>query len=725
MGKRPGRLWRYRRVWFLLGLVGLTALSGLVWVIAQVPLPQVDPPIQTTVLYDATGAELATLQGAEHRLSVQLDEVPKLLQDAVVAAEDRDFYTHGGIDLSGIARALWVDLLNKGRQGGSTITQQYVKNTYVGDDPTLWRKFREAIIAVKLERSLARPRLEAKREILERYLNTVYFGRGAYGVQAASRAYFGKTMSELGLAEVAYLVGLIRSPSVGDVASDPALATQLRSNVLRAMVDSDYVTAEQAAEAEAVPLDRLVVPQAQARSTVALKGAGVEYFIEYVRRQLVVELAANDPRGPAASDEERRQRALELVRRGGLRVHTTLNPAAQRSAYTAVYGLLNSPGDPAGALVSLDRNGGVVAMVGGRDWAGSQVNLAVGASGGGTGRQGGSTFKPFLLAETIRRGYSLRSSFPGPARLVLPRADNGRDWQVSNYEDAEYGSIDLVSATVNSVNTVYAQLVAAQRPDGLKAIGPEGVVDMAHRLGIESQLAAVPSIALGTQDVSVIEMATAYNTFATEGVRIAPRVITKVELEGAELPLQPKPDTRVLAPTQARRLNGVLAEVVSRGSGVRARLPNAVVQGKTGTSDDFGDAWFVGSTDRLTTAVWMGFPDGRRPMLNIHGFSRVSGGSLPATAFQRYMSKAMTLVPAPPRSAQLAAAAVQDDSGRLVPGCCQAPPEEEGKDQAEGDEARDKGVDEQSRGSDKGRSGKESATGSPPGTSPPPTSEGP
>ncbi len=688
-------MWRYRRTLFLLTLIGVTAIAGLVWVVAQVPLPEPEPAIQTTVVYDADGAELATLAGAENRLAISLDEIPERILNAVIAAEDRDFRSHGGVDLGGIARALWVDLRNEGRQGGSTITQQYVKNTYVGDAPTLWRKFKEAVVAIKLERDLAtearnqNPSLTgatsaraAKDEILERYLNSVYFGRGAYGIQAASRAYFGREIrdgdEELGLSQTAYLIGLIRSPSVGDVAADPACAgdasgrppcraEQLRANVLAAMVDAGYIQPADATAAGAVPLAKSVVAPTEARSTLALKGVGAEYFVEYVRRQLVTQL------GPESADR---------VRQGGLRVYTTLRPEAQKAGYLGVYGLLNAANDPAGALVSLDRTGAVVAMVGGRDFNASEVNLAVGTSGGGEGRQGGSTFKPFLLAETIRRGYSLGSTFAGPAKLVLEGADNGKDWEINNYENTSYGSIDLVEATVNSVNTVYAQLVAATESSGgrgPKVIGPEGVKTMAQDLGVESPLEAVPSIALGTQNVSVLEMAAAYNTFATEGMRVSPRVITKVVLNGQELALDRRPDARVLAPTQARRLNAVLGQVVARGSGVRARVPGTTVRGKTGTSDDFGDAWFVGSTDRLTTAVWMGFPDGRRPMLNIHNFPKVSGGSLPAMAFQRYMTKAVALTSLPTSAVTVAALDPNTGSGRPIPGCCQAVVQEEGE----------------------------------------------
>ena len=598
-------------MWFLLGLLTLTGLAGAAWVIAQVPLPPEAPQAQTSVIYDATGAEIATLHGAENRYPVTLDQVPEVVQQAVVSAEDRKFFDHGGIDPIGLARATWADIRRKGAtQGGSTITQQYVKNTYVGSDPTLWRKLREAVISVKLERKLD------KRQILERYLNAVYFGRGAYGVQAASQAYFDKDVAQLGLKEAAYLAGLIRLPST-DVADDPALASELRSIVLAAMVRDGVVTPEQGAEVEGVPLDRYVVAYAQADTTVALQGAGAEYFVEYVQRELSL-LYPED-----------------MVLRGGLRVYTSLDPVVQRQAYDAVYGVLDREDDPAGALVSLDREGRVVAMVGGRDYSQSQVNLAVGADGGGSGRQAGSTFKPFVLAEIVKEGYSLESAFPGPAKIVLPRADKGTDWEVENYEKESYGTINLVEATADSVNTVYAQLITALGPDG-----PQKVAEMARQLGVRSPLSPEVSIALGTLDVSVLEMAGAYHTFAREGMRFDPRVITKITAGNSVLlEDRPKPE-RVLDRAQAEKVNYVLEQVVDRGSGERAQVRNTRVWGKTGTSDNNTDAWFVGYTRKLTTAVWMGYPEGAKEMVDVQGVRAVNGGSLPAEIFRRFMDKA-------------------------------------------------------------------------------------
>jgi penicillin-binding protein 1A len=606
-------------VWFLVGLLFFTALAGAAWVLTKVPLPPEVPQAETTVIYDGAGAELAVLHGVENRFPVKLDDVPEIMVQAVVSAEDRKFFEHRGVDPLGIARAAWAG--RKGvSQGGSTITQQYVKNAYVGQDYTLWRKIREAVISVKIERKLD------KRQILERYLNTVYFGRGAYGVQAASQAYFGKDVGQLELRDAAYLAGLIRSPSLGDVAEDPQEAHDLRFIVLGALVDTRVITPEQANEVEAQPLADYVIDEAPNDSEVTLKGVGAEYFVEYVRRELI-KLYSEDQ-----------------VLRGGMRVYTTLDPNQQRIAYEAVYGLLDRDSDPAGALVSLDNDGRVVAMVGGRDWSASEVNLAVGTEGGGSGRQAGSTFKPFVLAEAMSQNIGLDTSFPGPAKIVLPKADNGQDWEVNNFENASYGRISLLDATVSSVNTVYAQLV--------DAVGPQKVVDMARRMGVKSPLEPNASIALGTANVSVLEMADAYLTLQTKGMQVEPRVIRRIT-QGDSVLVDDRPKaTRVLDRAIAEKVNYALQEVVDEGSGTGAALPQAQVWGKTGTTDDYGDSWFVGYTRKLTTAVWMGYPEGQsKPLLNVHGVAKVNGGSLPAQIFRRYMSKVTEPDDTPPDKA--------------------------------------------------------------------------
>ena len=487
--RRRSWLWRYRRVLFLFGLLGLTAIGGIAYVIARVPLPRDAPLAQTTILTDASGAQLAVLHGDENRLPVKLNQVPKVLQDAVVAAEDRKFYSHSGVDPLGVLRATWTDLRHGSKvQGGSSITQQYVKNTYVGRERTFMRKVKEAVIATKLERKYD------KRQILERYLNTIYFGRGAYGVQAAAHAYFDKDVQQIGLPEAALLAGLIRGPEEADPARSAQAAEVARSrrtSVLQAMVITHAITSTQSIEAEAIPVESRRSQRKEA--TVADAKYGTQYFADYVRRQLV------------------RTYGEDAVLRGGLRVQTTLDLKLQRQAYDAVYNTLNWKGDPDGALVSMDTDGHVVAMVGGKNWDQSKVNLAVGAAGGGLGRQAGSAFKPFVLAETVHEGYTVESSFLAPPKIVLPKADNGKDWEVSNFENESFGRLNLLDATVHSANTVYAQLI--------DRIGSANVIPTAHALGIKSQLDPVPSLVLGTQNVSVLEMADSYLSFANQESR--------------------------------------------------------------------------------------------------------------------------------------------------------------------------------------------------------------
>ena len=601
---------------FLLAFLVATAAAGLLFVLFQAPLPPA-PSLaslnQTTFLTDASGQRLATFHGAENRTVVTLDKVPPIVRQAVVAVEDRNFYRHSGVDPIGITRALITDLRHRDvKQGGSTITQQYVKNTYVGRERSAWRKIREAVISVKLERQLT------KDEILERYLNTIYFGRGAYGVQAASQAYFGKDVTALGLPEAAFLAGIIRSPERADPAVNPELAEQRRRLTLRSMERDGYITATQRRQVEATPLwgiSGYVVPREQlARQTeVALPDKGTQYFVEYVRRFLV------DRYGEQA------------VYGGGLRVRTTLDLAMQAQAYDAVYGFLNRSNDPAGALVAMDPDGRVKAMVGGKDFATFKVNLAAGRAGGGVGRQAGSTFKVFALAQAVREGYTVESAFPAPKQVEFELA-GGEMWRPSNYEGASYPRMNLVDATESSVNTVYAQLVML--------LGPDKVAQMASEMGVTSELAPHPSIVLGTQNVSVLEMATAYNTLANRGVRADPQVVLEVtDAEGNRIETFHPDRRRVLEREQADVVNTVLRQVVESGTGAEAAFgkPSA---GKTGTTQDYGDAWYIGYTPRLTAAVWMGYPEGQsHRMLNVHG-KKVSGGTWPAVIFRRFMSAA-------------------------------------------------------------------------------------
>ena len=614
---RPRRsaLWRHRRVLFLVGLLAFAALAGVAFVISRVPLPEADPPVETTFLYDANGTQLAELSGGENRTSVPLSQVSPHLVDAVLASEDRDFFSHPGVNFGAVARAALADLRGHALQGGSTITQQYVKQVYLGSERTIARKVKEATLAIKLERKLS------KQEILERYLNRIYFGRGAHGVEAAAAAYFGKDVHDLDVAESAYLAGLIRAPELADASSQPKEADRRRDLVLDALRAEHKISSAERARLASRPVSSFVRPRADVvHDRITDPGSGTQYFVEYVRRLLA------DRFGDAA------------VNGGGLRVYTSLDLGLQRAAHAAVYGdVLNRAGDPAGALVSVDAAGYVRAMVGGRDWNAedsyARVNFAVGRDGGGTGRQAGSSFKPFVLAAAVADGFTVESAFPAPAKIVFPRANNGKDYTVRNYQNESFPRLNLVDATAHSVNTVYAQLI--------DAIGAERVVSFAPRLGITTPLSPVLSLTLGTPSVSVLEMADAYLTFATRGIHVAPQVVVKVTDARGNLLWRPKVVTaRAMSERESDVVTYALRQVVQRGTGTAAAIDGVAVAGKTGTTQSYGDAWFVGYTPGMSTAVWVGYPDGQdHEMRGVHGIN-VTGGTLPADIWHRFMTVA-------------------------------------------------------------------------------------
>jgi penicillin-binding protein 1A len=612
-------------VLFFLGLLLFLGVGGVLFLLSRVPLPPLAPPSQTTFIYDANARQLAALDSGQNRTLVQLNQVPQVVIDAILSTEDHNFYGHGAVDVLGIIRAAIADVRGQGNlQGASTITQQYVKLVYLGGQRTLTQKLKETALAIKLERKLS------KDQILERYLNAVYFGRGAYGIQAAAQAYFGKDVSALRLSEASYLAGLIRAPETDDPYRGYApTATARRLLTLKAMVRYHKISEGQLEQVAAIPITASVRPPAATQLSVADGQHGTQYFVDYVRQELI------------------QRYGRDRVLGGGLRVTTTLDPAMQDQAWESVYGgpqglqpLRATSPEPAGALVAIDDKGQVKALVGGEDYSQSQVDLALGTAGGGTGRQPGSTFKPFLLAETLREGYTVQSRFPGPAQIIINGGGTGgRGYTVTNFDNEDFGqSVSLVDATANSVNTVYAQLEMA--------IGPQRLVDMATQLGINpAELAPNPSLVLGTAQVSVLEMAAAYNTFADGGSYIPPRFITKVTTaDGTVVPWTEPPPRQVLTRAQAAVITYCLQQVVLRGTGTAAALLRQPVAGKTGTTSSYTDAWFIGYTPHLTAAVWMGYPSGSRPMTDglVRGIQPgVEGGSIPAQIFNRFLSQAI------------------------------------------------------------------------------------
>ncbi|MCX7620780.1 MAG: PBP1A family penicillin-binding protein [Acidimicrobiales bacterium] len=614
---------------FVLGVFGVTFLAWLIW--SQTELPPGEPPLlQTTYICSSEvpvgkcthETSIAQLSGGVDRETVTYEQVPQVLIDAIVAAEDKTFFEHKGVDPAGVARAVWANVRDEGlQQGGSTITQQYVKNTYLTQERTIDRKVKEAVIAIKLERELP------KKEIMQRYLNTIYFGRGAYGVAAASRIYFGKEIQQIGLPEAAYLAGIIRAPEDNDAnrpATDPLApkqreaATQRRRQVLDRMLEEGYVTKEEHDRVDNMGWDYVLVRQ-QAKNFGEVKHSdlGSEYFIEYVRQRLSKDCSGFDD---------------AMVFGGGLRVYTTIDWGLQQAAYDAIRGRLNLPDDPTASLVAIDPDGNVRALVGGYDWNTSQVNLATGLEGGGSGRQPGSAFKPFALAAALSQGMTLDRTYQAPGTMQLKIPGNPKPWKVSNYGDAGLGTLNLVEATKKSSNTAYAQLAID--------VGPENIVKMAKAMGITSELPPYPSVVLGTGSVSVLDMSSAYSTFARGGEQVGPFVITKVTdaHNNTLCESSPKPK-QVLQADVARSTNWVLNQVVEGGTGTKAKFEQPAA-GKTGTTENYRDAWFAGFTCHLTAAVWVGYPGPEtRYMTNVHGI-QVAGGTFPTQIWHDFMVRA-------------------------------------------------------------------------------------
>ena len=637
----------FRRWWWLivgLPLLGLLVIGGtLVWVYIHLELPATLPPLQSTYIYDRNGDLLTTFHGAVDRTTIAPGKITDTMKHAILAAEDDGFYQHPGIDPLGIARAAWTDLVQHATvQGGSTITQQVVKNVYAGTYQTdadgvvtytvpprsIGQKVREALLAVKLESE------QTKDQILATYLNTIYFGHGAYGIQAASKTYFGVGEDQLTVSQAALLAGLVRSPGFYDpaVKGNEKVAKDRRNYVLDQMVENGWLDPTQATTMKAQKIQLHLAPD-----TFNTPGDS-EYFVEYTKHQLTERYGGAKVFG------------------GGLRVTTTIDLALQRDAEAAVQQHLPTPGDPAAAVVTIDaQTGQILAMVGGKNFARSQVNLATGE--GGTGRQAGSAFKPFTLAAAMADGYDLRKYWSGTTPKTIPQKEcytDGRPWTLSNASDEESGTFTLKDATAYSVNTVFAQVIAQ--------LGPDRVVDMAHRLGIRSKLDPYCSVTLGTQAVNPLEMTNAYGTLADRGVLTRATPLISVDDRHKQpvptasgKPLNPQPQ-QALQQNDADLVTSALQGVVDFGTGTAADIGRQVA-GKTGTAQDYVDAWFCGylpapaaratapdgyaAAPQLATCVWVGYPKDEIPMNSVEGVAPVYGGTIPAAIWHDYMLKAV------------------------------------------------------------------------------------
>jgi penicillin-binding protein 1A len=592
-------------------LLSSTAFTfGLVTAIAG-EIPALDPRYQERVakdgyIYDRSGTRvLAVLRGRESRVIVDSDRISPLMKHAIMAIEDKRFLEHSGVDLRGVARAAWQDLTNKSViQGGSTITQQFVKNALVKDDRTISRKVKEAALARQLELDWS------KDQILTAYLNTIYFGAGAYGVQQAALTYFGHGASQLTLPEAALLAGIPKDPSRYDPVANPRQARLRRNLVLKNMLEQGKIDRRDYLAAKATPL-----PKAEDVRPPWIQGPA-PYFTNYVKQQLVDEYGASKVFGR------------------GYRVITSIDLDLQKLARKSIAKWLNNPKGPSAALVAIDpRDGSVLAMVGGSNYRKSEFNLAVQAE-----RQPGSSFKPFVLAAALQQGVAPGSSFVSKPLLI---SLGDKFWSVHNYEDAYLGTVSLETATVHSDNTVYAQLT--------QLVGPKSVVNVAHALGIRSQLDDYFAIGLGAEAVNPLEMARAFSSFATEGHRVdgsifgnEPRAVLSVRDPGKKKPTENRVvPHRVLRRATAQMVNSMLQRVVREGTGRRAALPDRVAAGKTGTTENYGDAWFVGYTPELAVAVWVGYPNTLRPMLTEFHGDPVAGGTFPALIWKTFMESAL------------------------------------------------------------------------------------
>jgi penicillin-binding protein 1A len=608
--RRRIRKLRLAALLLLLVLLGLTSFTfGLITAVAS-QIPTCDPGrVQREVdgqIYANDGHTiLATLRGSESRILIGTNDVAPIMQQAIVAVEDKRFYEHNGVDLRGIGRAVWADVSSKKVvQGGSTITQQFVKNSCVTSARTISRKLKEAALAWQLEQRWTKLR------ILTAYLNTIYFGNGAYGIQRAAQTYFNRAASKLTLPQAALLAGIPADPSRFDPVANPRTARARRLEVLKAMFAQDEISARDLKRAGHAPL-----PRAADVHLPGIQGPA-PYFVNYVKQQLIEKYGTRRVFG------------------GGLNVQSTIDLRLQKFARRAIEMVLKEPHGPSAALVSIrPSTGEVVAMYGGDNFRQSQFNLAVQGE-----RQPGSSFKPFVLATALKQGISPVTTFPSKPVLIFM---GDKYWPVHNYENDYIGSADLATATIVSDNSIFAQLT--------RLVGPANVARTAHDLGITRHLNPYFAIGLGADAVSPLEMARAFSTFANGGRRVdssgfgnRPRAIARIGNAEGKMVEDNKPVNHVVLDSdQNALLTSILEGVIRSGTGKRASLPDRTVAGKTGTTENYGDAWFVGYTPQLATAVWVGYPNRLTPMLSQYHGQAVAGGTFPADIWRVFNQLAL------------------------------------------------------------------------------------
>ena len=561
-------------------------------------------------VYAADGSLLGSIPAERNREPVTAADMSLSIRKATIAIEDRRFFEHGGIDLEGIARAAVADIrAGEIVEGGSTITQQLVRNLYISKEKTVQRKVKEACLATKLDRAWSKER------ILTTYLNQVYYGNHAYGIEAAAQTYFSKPATKLDLSESALLAGLTQAPSVYDPFTVPGRALARRREVLEAMLETHRITPR--------VYTKTLKAQVVLHPGRLYNKIREPYFFGYVRDKLIEAYGA------------------EQVRSGGLKVYTTIVPRYQRVAETAIRETLNLPTDPAAALISISPRTGAIramaAVVPNRPK--NQFNLLSQAR-----RQPGSTFKTFVLTAAVEQGINPDSTYYVSAPFTYKvhpagNCDDGSWWCVHTYANDYYGWSSIRSATLRSDNSVYAQLTLD--------VGPERVAEVARRMGVRSQLdvhgAYVPSIGLGSIAVSPLDLATAYSTLAAGGVHAEPMAIRRVVLPDGSVDTQagwgvPK-RRRAISEGVAAIVTRILEQNVQSGTGTRAAFGRPAA-GKTGTNEEHADAWFAGYTPELATTVWVGYTNGEIPMENVHGIA-VAGGTFPAEIWRLFMEPAL------------------------------------------------------------------------------------
>jgi penicillin-binding protein 1A len=571
----------------------IAGIGVLVWIGIHLPpiqsleIPKRPPSV---LILSANGATLAT-RGDMGGAAIALNELPDYVPKAFIAIEDRRFYSHHGVDPRGIFRAVIADVLRRGAsQGGSTITQQLAKNLFLTQQRTVSRKLQELVLAIWLEHKFS------KAQILDLYLNRVYFGSGAYGVEAASQRYFGKSARQLTLAEAALLAGLVQSPSRLAPSHNPDGAERRARLVLADMAEQKFITNDAAKAAAAHP----------ARAVKAAGATAANYVADWVMD------AVNDIVG--SFDED-------------IVVETSIDPALQTAAERALTDILAQKGEKLnvgeGALVAMTPDGVVRALVGGKSYAESQFNRAISAK-----RQPGSAFKPFVYLTALEHGLT-----PDSVRDDAPIAVNG--WKPENYEHKYSGPVTLTQALADSLNTVSVRLTLE--------FGPAAVARTAYRMGITSLIEPNASIALGTSEVSPLELVAAYAPFANGGFGVSPHVVERVRTPDGKTLYARSTQLlgRIVDARYVAMMNTMLHETLVSGTARHADLPGWLAAGKTGTSQDFRDAWFIGYTSHLITGIWLGNDDNSPTR-------RAVGGGLPVDIWSRFMKTAHQGVPPVP-----------------------------------------------------------------------------